>query len=143
MAFFTDLTRKIGVFRCKFYFPKILPVLKNDKLDVCSSSVLTCSGDYRGLHHGIKVGQRKNCCREIQREHIYSAQNLRIASIAQHDCRPIRPSTRVCCKPPCRQCLGGQRRTNAYLALFALFIMLHSFRVKTEACMPIHIVREG
>ena len=26
VAFFTDLTRKIGVFRCKFYFPKILPV---------------------------------------------------------------------------------------------------------------------
>ena len=24
--FFTDLTRKIGVFRCKFYSPKILPV---------------------------------------------------------------------------------------------------------------------
>ena len=24
--FFTDLTQKIGVFRCKFYFPKILPV---------------------------------------------------------------------------------------------------------------------
>ena len=26
VAFFTDLTRKIGVFRCKFYSPKILPV---------------------------------------------------------------------------------------------------------------------
>ena len=26
LAFFTDLTRKIGVFRCKFYSPKILPV---------------------------------------------------------------------------------------------------------------------
>merc|ERR1712067_108203 len=26
LAFFTDLTRKIGVFRCKFYFPKTLPV---------------------------------------------------------------------------------------------------------------------
>ena len=26
VAFFTDLTRKIGVFRCKFYYPKILPV---------------------------------------------------------------------------------------------------------------------
>ena len=24
--FFTDLTRKIGVFRCKFYSPKSLPV---------------------------------------------------------------------------------------------------------------------
>ena len=28
VAFFTDLTRKIGVFRCKFYFPKIMPVYK-------------------------------------------------------------------------------------------------------------------
>ena len=26
VAFFTDLTRKYGVFRCKFYSPKILPV---------------------------------------------------------------------------------------------------------------------
>ena len=26
VAFFTDLTQKIGVFRCKFYSPKILPV---------------------------------------------------------------------------------------------------------------------
>ena len=26
VAFFTDLTRKIGVFRCKFYSPKILSV---------------------------------------------------------------------------------------------------------------------
>ena len=26
VVFFTDLTRKIGVFRCKFYSPKILPV---------------------------------------------------------------------------------------------------------------------
>ena len=26
LFFFTDLTRKIGVFRCKFYSPKILPV---------------------------------------------------------------------------------------------------------------------
>ena len=26
VAFFTDLMRKIGVFRCKFYSPKILPV---------------------------------------------------------------------------------------------------------------------
>ena len=26
VTFFTDLTRKIGVFRCKFYSPKILPV---------------------------------------------------------------------------------------------------------------------
>ena len=26
VAFYTDLTRKIGVFRCKFYSPKILPV---------------------------------------------------------------------------------------------------------------------
>ena len=26
VAFFTYLTRKIGVFRCKFYYPKILPV---------------------------------------------------------------------------------------------------------------------
>ena len=26
VAFLTDLTRKIGVFRCKFYSPKILPV---------------------------------------------------------------------------------------------------------------------
>ena len=26
VAFFTDLTQKIGVFRCKFYSPKILPM---------------------------------------------------------------------------------------------------------------------
>ena len=26
VAFFTDLTQKIGVFQCKFYSPKILPV---------------------------------------------------------------------------------------------------------------------
>ena len=26
VAFFTDLTRKIGVFRCKFYSPKIVSV---------------------------------------------------------------------------------------------------------------------
>ena len=26
VAFFTDITQKIGVFRCKFYSPKILPV---------------------------------------------------------------------------------------------------------------------
>ena len=26
VAFFTDLTQKIGIFRCKFYSPKILPV---------------------------------------------------------------------------------------------------------------------
>ena len=35
MAFFTDLTRKIGVFRCKFYSPKFCPCKNNDKYQVC------------------------------------------------------------------------------------------------------------
>ena len=35
-VFFTDLMQKIGVFQCKFYSPKILPVKKNDKYQVCT-----------------------------------------------------------------------------------------------------------
>ena len=40
VAFFTDLTRKIGVFWCKFYSPKFCPCKKNDKYQVCREAPL-------------------------------------------------------------------------------------------------------
>ena len=60
MAFFTDLTRKIAVFRCKFYSPKILPVKKNDKYQVCAVvSFFMTNGNERNVIKFMVLGRMR------------------------------------------------------------------------------------